>query len=36
MSISDVNSKVAYLDNLDSIIQEIPDLFQALQTDKFD
>jgi len=36
MSINDVNSRVKYLDNLENIMKENPDLFNALANDKFD
>jgi len=36
MSISDVISRARYLDNLESIMKENPDLFNALANDKFD
>ena len=36
MSINDVNSRIKYLDNLESIMKENPDLFNALAKDKFD
>lgn len=36
MNISQVSSKVGYLDALESIVKEVPDLFQALQKNKFD
>jgi len=36
MSINDINSKDDYLENIENIMKEIPDLFQALANDKFD
>jgi len=36
MSINDVSSRDDYLDNLESIMKENLDLFNALAKDKFD
>ncbi len=35
MTIADVSSRTKYLKTLESIIDENPDLFSALQSDKF-
>ena len=35
MRISDVSSRAKYLQTLESIINENPDLFNALQSDQF-
>ena len=35
MTIADVSSRIKYLETLESIINENPDLFTALQSDKF-
>ena len=36
MSINDVNSRIDYLVNLENIMKENPDLYNALAKDKFD
>ena len=36
MSINDVSSRDDYLDSLENIMKENPDLFNALANDKFD